>query len=82
VVLWLETFDIGIENTDARYVAFLRMLAEKLLANADTEDWLFQVTNNLVKSARLQIFHRLSGMSLTRKQHAISLLQLLSIVGQ
>jgi hypothetical protein len=58
------------------------VFAEKLLTYTNAEDGLFQVTNDLVKSTCLQVFHRFRSMSLTRKQYAVSLLQLLSVVRQ
>jgi hypothetical protein len=82
MLLWLETLDISIKDTDTVNIAFLRVLAEKLLTNANAEDGLLQVANDFVKSAHLQVFHSLRGMSLTGKQYAVSLLQLLSIIRQ
>jgi hypothetical protein len=82
VLLGLEALDVSIKDTNAVYVAFLRMLAEQLLTDTNAENGLLQVTYYLVKPASLQIFHSFSSMSLTRKHDTVSLLQLFCVVRQ
>ncbi len=82
MALRLETLHLSIEDADTVYVTFLRMLAEQLLPDADTEDGLLEIADHLVKPACSQILHRLTGVPLTREQHLVCFRQQLGIISQ
>ena len=77
-----ESLHFCVEDANTIDIAFLGMLAQQLLSHANTKNGLPERTDHLVKPMSLQIFHSATGFALTRKQHAVSLLQLLGIIRQ
>ena len=77
-----ETAYVGIKHSDAVYVAFFGMTAQKLLTDADAQNGLSQLTDDLVQMALTQILHGTSCFSLSGKHHTVGTPQLLGIVCQ
>ena len=68
---WAEPFNVNGEDANAVSITLLGMLTKQLLTNANTEDRLLEVANDVIKPMSSQIRHDGAGLALSRKQHAI-----------
>ena len=78
----LESLHVGIEDSDTVNIALLRMTTEQLLTYTDTEDWLPEVADDLIKAAGFKVFHGTASLSLSREDDTIGIPERRSIIGE
>ena len=82
VFLRLESLHIHIEDADAIYIAFFRMLAQELLSHANAQYGLLEILDHLIQLVSLEIFHGFPCLTLTWKQYAVCLLEHFGIISE
>ena len=80
--LRLKAHHFGIKDTQAVRITLLAVSAHQLLPDADTQDRILQVADNLVQAMLPQVTHRIAGLPLSGEQHLVCLLQLLRVIGK
>ena len=78
---WAETDDGHVEDAEAIDVSFFAMTAEELHADADAEDGLTEITNDVRQARLIEILHGSTRFAYARKDDAVGLADGLGVIG-